>query len=163
MPFKVVSGAGVGAAAVVVGLSLAGPQALGVANADTAEADSTSASAGPADPSAASGNEGSPSRAAAGRGGRGVKPSESVVSGVRPGASADVTSVRQIPAGEAARRSVRGSVSGRPVAVVADRRKSVAVTAPGLGGSVPSVPSVPSVLSVLSVLSVEKVIPDPLD
>ena len=46
MSFKVVSGAGVGAAAVVVGLSLAGPQALGVANADTSAADSTSVSAG---------------------------------------------------------------------------------------------------------------------
>ena len=121
MPFKVVSGAGVGAAAVFVGLSLAGPQALGVANADTAATDSTSVSAGPADPSAVS------ARSAAGRGGRGVKPSGSTGSRVRPRASADVTSAQQTPVVEAARRSVRGSVSVRSVAAVADRRKSASV------------------------------------
>ena len=94
MPFKVVSGAGVGAAAVIVGLSLAGPQALGVANADTAATDSTSVSAGPADPSAVSGQTSSPARPAASRAGRGVKPSESVVSRVEALPSADVTSAR---------------------------------------------------------------------
>ena len=144
MPFKVVSGAGVGAAAFVVGLALAGPQALGVASADTAAADSTAVSA---EPGAVSGDEGSPARSAAGRGGRGVKPSESTGSRVGPRASADATSARQTPAGEAARRSVRGSVSARPVAAVADRRNSVAVTPPGLAGSVPSAPSVPVVMS----------------
>ena len=94
MAFKVVSGAGVGAAAVIVGLSLAGPQALGVANADTAATDSTSVSAGPADPSAVSGQTSSPARPAASRAGRGVKPSESVVSRVEALPSADVTSAR---------------------------------------------------------------------
>ena len=94
MSFKVVSGAGVGAAAVIVGLSLAGPQALGVANADTAATDSTSVSAGPADPSAVSGQTSSPARPAASRAGRGVKPSESVVSRVEALPSADVTSAR---------------------------------------------------------------------
>jgi len=94
MPFKVVSGAGVGAAAVIVGLSLAGPHALGVANADTAATDSTSVSAGPADPSAVSGQTSSPARPAASRAGRGVKPSESVVSRVEALPSADVTSAR---------------------------------------------------------------------
>jgi len=94
MPFKVVSGAGVGAAAVIAGLSLAGPQALGVANADTAAADSTSVSAGPADPSAVSGQTSSRARPAASRAGRGVKPSESVVSRVEALPSADVTSAR---------------------------------------------------------------------
>jgi len=73
-----------------------------------------------------------------------VKPSGSTVSRVRPRASADVTSVRQTPVGEAARRSVRGSVSPRSVAAVADRRYSVAVTPPGFGASVPSVPDVVS-------------------
>ena len=75
------SGVRAGAAAFVLGLSLAGPQALGVANADTSAADSTSVSAGAAEPSAVSGDESSPSRAAVGRGGRGVKPSDSVISG----------------------------------------------------------------------------------
>ena len=126
VPFKVVSGAGVGAAAVVVDLSLAGPQSLGVAAADTAATDSTSAVAGPAEPGAVSFNESFPPPAAAGRGGRGVKPSESVVSEVRPLASADVTSVRQTPAGEAARRSVRASVSVKPAAAVPE----VAVAVP---------------------------------
>jgi len=133
-------GVRIGAAAVVVGLSLAGPQALGVASADSSEVDSTSVTTGLAEPSAVSGDEGSPSRAAAGRGGRGVVPSGSTGSRVRPRASADVASVRQIPAVEAARRSVRGSVSVRPVAAVADRRHSVAVTPAGFGASVPSVP-----------------------
>ena len=53
MPFKVVSGAGVGAAAVIVGLSLAGPQALGVASADSTDVGSVSV--GAAD--AAAGNQ----------------------------------------------------------------------------------------------------------
>ena len=53
MPFKVVSGAGVGAAAVMVGLSLAGPQALGVASADSTDVGSVSV--GAAD--AAAGNQ----------------------------------------------------------------------------------------------------------
>jgi len=120
------SGVRVGAAAFAVGLWLAGPQALGVANADTAAADSTSVSAGPTEPGAVSGNEGSRARSAAGRVGRGVKPSESTVSGVRPLASVAVTSVRQIPAGEAARRSVRASVSVKPAAAVPE----VAVAVP---------------------------------
>jgi len=140
----VTSGVRVGAAAFVVGLSLAGPQALGVANADTAATDSASVSAGPAEPGAVSGDQSSPSRAAAGRGGRSVESTGSTVSRVGPLASADVTSVRQTPAGEAARRSVRGSVSVKPVAAVADRRKAVAVTPPGFGTSVPSVPVVVS-------------------
>ena len=121
MPFKVVSGAGVGAAAVVVGLSLAGPQALGVANADTAATDSTSVSAGPADPSAVS------ARSAVGRGGRGVKPSGSTGSRVRPRASADVTSAQQTPVVEAARRSVRGSVPSVPNVVSGVPELAVAV------------------------------------
>ena len=157
------SGVRVGAAAFVVGLSLAGPQALGVANADTSAADSTSVSAGPTEPSVVTGQTSSLARPAASRGGRGVKPSESVVSGVRPRASADVTSVRQIPAGEAARRSVRGSVSVRPVAAVADRRNSVAVTPPGFGGSVPLVPDVVSGVSEVAVAvpSAAAVVADP--
>ena len=141
------SGVRIGAAAVVVGLSLAGPQALGVASADTAAADSKSVSAEPAEPGAVSGDEGSPARSAAGRGGRGVKPFESTVSRVGPRASADATSARQTPVVEAVRRSVRGSVSARPVAAVADRRKSVAVTPSGFGAPVLSVPSVPDVVS----------------
>ena len=138
------SGVRIGAAAVVVGLSLAGPQALGVAAADSSEVDSTSVSAGPADPGAVSGDEGSPARPGAGRGGRGVAPNGSIGSRVGSRASADVTSAQQTPAVEVARRSVRGSVSVRPVAAVADRRHSVAVTPPGFGASVPSVPDVVS-------------------
>jgi hypothetical protein len=113
MPFKVVSGAGVGAAAVVVGLSLAGPQALGVASADSAATDSTSVSAGPAEPSAVSGNESSPSRPVAGRGGRGVKSSGSTVSRVGPRASVDVTSARV----------ARGSASVKDPAVTSSRQR----------------------------------------
>jgi hypothetical protein len=140
MSLKVVSGAGVGAAAVVVGLWLAGPQALGVANADTAATDSMSVSAGPAEPGSASGDESSPARPGAGRGGRGVKPSESVVSGVRPRASADVTSVRQIPAGEAVRGSVRASVSVKPAAAVPE----VAVAVPSAAAVVADPVRVPA-------------------
>jgi len=63
MPFKVVSGAGVGAAAVVVGLSLAGPQALGVASADSTDAASASSEAS----STGAGRAGSVERSAAAR------------------------------------------------------------------------------------------------
>ena len=134
------SGVRVGAAAFAVGLWLAGPQALGVANADTAAADSTSVSAGPTEPGAVSGNEGSRARSAAGRVGRGVKPSESTVSGVRPLASVAVTSVRQIPAGEAARRSVRASVSVKPAAAVPE----VAVAVPSAAAVVADAAWVPA-------------------
>jgi len=140
MSLKVVSGAGVGAAAVVVGLWLAGPQALGVANADTAATDSMSVSAGPADPSVVTGQTSSLARPAASRAGRGVKPSDSVISGVRPRASADVTSVRQIPAGEAVRGSVRASVSVKPAAAVPE----VAVAVPSAAAVVADPVRVPA-------------------
>jgi hypothetical protein len=142
MPFKVVSGAGVGAAAVVVGLSLAGPQALGVANADTSAADSTSVSAGLADPSVVSGQTRPPARPAASRAGRGVKPSESVVSGVRPLASADVTSARvarglasvKDPAAEPSRQRPAASSKYAPSASTGLRAVGAAVAEPSDGG-----------------------------
>ena len=103
----VTSGVRVGAAAFVVGVSLAGPQALGVASADTAATDSASVSAEPAEPGAVSGDEGSPSRSGAGRGGRGVEPSESTVSRVGPRASADATSADAIVGSRATARAAR--------------------------------------------------------
>jgi len=94
MPIKLAKGSVVGAAAIFAGLSLAIPQALCVAAADTAATDSTSVTTGPADPSAATDQVSSPTHPASSRRGRGVKPSESTASREQPLASAGTTSAR---------------------------------------------------------------------
>ena len=102
------SGVRVGAAAFVVGLSLVGPQAVGVAAADSSDAAAVSADVAPsAGPARAE-------RSAAVRAARGPRSAAGVVS---PAAPADGAAVRV----------GRASASVRSVAAVADRRKSASV------------------------------------
>jgi len=86
-------GVRVGAVAFVAGLSLAGPQALGVAVADGPGVDSSSVSAGPADSRAGAGEAARSGRSSADRAGR------------------DPVGRSPVPAAEASERSARMSVS----------------------------------------------------
>ena len=123
------SGVRVGAVAFAVGLSLAGPQAVGVAAADSSDASSVSAGADPgAGPARAA-------RSAAVRSARGARSAAGVSA--------------QTPDADSALGAVRGSASVKPAAAVADRRRSHATLTVGSGAAVRSLvdpaPDVPEV------------------
>ena len=115
------SGVRVGAAAFAVGLSLAGPQAVGVAAADSSDASSVSAGA---DPGAGAARA---ARSAAVRAERGSRSAAGVVSPA-------------VPVDGAAIRVGRASGSVKPAAVAADRRQSRAALTVEPGSAVSSVP-----------------------
>ena len=116
------SGVRVGAAAFAVGLSLAGPQAVGVAAADSSDAAAVSADVAPG-----VGVPGRTSRSAAVRATRGPRSAAGVVS---PAAPADGAAIRV----------GRASASVNPASGVADRRRSRGVSPVGSGVAVLSVP-----------------------
>jgi len=105
------SGVRVGAAAFVVGLSLAGPQALGVASADSTDVGSVSVGAAPS-PGAVP-----VSAAVRSAAGRAARSSHSAAGAVVQGQSS---------AGETPNVAVRASASLKPVLAVRDRRQAKA-------------------------------------
>ena len=114
------SGVRVGAAAFAVGLSLAGPQAVGVAAADSSDASSVSAGVDPGADAARA------ARSAEVRAARGARSAAGV-----PAQTRAVDSVLG---------AVRGSVSVKPAAAVADRRRSRAASVVEPGSAVSSMP-----------------------
>ncbi len=123
VPVTINNGVRVGAAAFVLGLSLAGPQAAGVASADGRGSDSSTVSAGPA--ATDTGGDPAPGSRNANRAPR----SPSVVGSTRPGADTDPETAHpnRHPAIKPAAAS--RSVAPPPAAVVADAN-AVAVSNP---------------------------------
>ena len=151
-----------GAAAFVVGLSLAGPQAVGVAAADSSDAAAESSDAA----SSVGVREARAPRSAAVRAERGSRSAAAVVSPAAPGAgTVRVARSAEVPrsvaavvspaasADGAAITAVRASGSVKPASAVADRRRSHAALTVEPGSAVPSVldvaPSLPEVAAAL--------------
>lgn len=139
------NGVRVGAAAFVMGLSLAGPHGVGVATAETGEGESSAVSAGPAKSPAASAARASAEGASTSRAGRRANPAGDARSAAPVSTPADSTgpTARRAPG----RTTTTEAVSAAPAAPAAVVIPPTRAASPSSGSTVSSEPVAPAARS----------------